>query len=54
MIECLDVDTAVTMSQHEMTRKSGMLAGEKHLVLTCTEKVFRNALKKIGYGMPVL
>ena len=53
LLECIDVDTAVKISQHEITRKLCMLAGEKHLVLTCTEKVFRNALKKIGYGMPV-
>ena len=54
MIECVDAQTAQKVAQHEDTKKLCMLAGEKHLVLTSTEKAFRKALRKLGYGMPLV
>lgn len=52
LIECADAEVAKMVSEHEQTKSLCMLAGDKHLVLTVTEKAFRATLKKIGYGMP--
>lgn len=54
LIECVDADTANKIAQHEHTKKLCMLAGTKHLVLTGTEQAFRKALRKLGYGMPLV
>lgn len=54
LIECIDAETAQKVAEHEHTRKLCMLAGDKHLVLTGTEKAFRSALRKLGYGMPLV
>ena len=53
LIECADADTAAKIAQNDITGKLCMLAGKKHLVLTGTEKAFRSALRKLGYGMPL-
>lgn len=54
LIECIDTETAQKVAAHKYTKNLCMLAGEKHLVLTSTEKAFRNALRKLGYGMPLI
>ncbi|WP_102794381.1 helicase-associated domain-containing protein [Bowmanella denitrificans] len=54
LIECIDAETARKVANHDHTKHLCMLAGEKHLVLTSTEKAFRGALRKLGYGMPLV
>lgn len=54
LIECVDAQTAQKIAQHKDTKNLCLLAGEKHLVLTSTEKAFRTALRKLGYGMPLV
>lgn len=54
LVECVDAKTAQKVAENPETKKHCMLAGEKHLVITSTENTFRKALRKLGYGMPLV
>ncbi len=54
LIECADTALAVLIANDSRTKKLCFLAGEKHLVVpTESETKFRNAVKKLGYSIPL-
>ncbi len=54
LIECADTALAVLIANDSRTKKLCFLAGEKHLVVPIeSETKFRNAVKKLGYSIPL-
>ncbi|MBW4634601.1 MAG: helicase-associated domain-containing protein [Iphinoe sp. HA4291-MV1] len=54
LIECADTALAVLIANDSRTKKLCFLAGEKHLVVPVeSENKFRNAVKKLGYSIPL-
>ena len=54
LIECNDSKLATLIAHDSRTKKYCFLAGDRHLVVpTDSETRFRNALKKLGYTIPL-
>ena len=53
LIECADAEVAARLATDERTTKLCLRAGERHLVVrTKSERVFRKAVRELGYGVP--
>lgn len=54
LIECADATLAALIAHDSRTKKYCQLAGDRHLVVPLDQETrFRNALRKLGYSLPM-